>query len=58
MPCRNFFQLDKDGGYKDIVVRVSSSVPEDSCPKIMANIKVKKISDLIILMRKFDVRWR
>ena len=58
MPCHDFFQLDKDGGYKDIVVRVSSSVPEDSCPKIMANIKVKQFSGLIILMQKFDVRWR
>ena len=33
-------QLDKDGGYTDIVVRISSTVPEDSCPKILANIKV------------------
>jgi hypothetical protein len=33
-------EIDKDGGYTDIVVRISNSVPEDSCPKILANIKV------------------
>ena len=33
-------QLDKDGGYTDIVIRIASTVPEDSCPKILANIKV------------------
>ncbi len=33
-------QLDKDGGYTDIVIRIANSVPEDSCPKILANIKV------------------
>ena len=35
-------QVDKDGGYTDIVVKISSSVPEDSCPKILTNIKVKQ----------------
>ena len=34
-------QIDKDGGYTDIVVKISSSVPEESCPKILTNIKVK-----------------
>jgi len=32
--------VDKTGGYKDIVVRISSDVPEDACSAILANVKV------------------
>ena len=41
--------LDTDGGYTDIVVKVSNSVPEDHCPKILANIKVIFKTFLLLL---------
>ena len=35
-------KIDPDGGYTDLVVRISSdgSVPENNCPKILYNLKV------------------
>ena len=38
-------KIDPDGGYKDLVIRISSDggVPETDCPKILYNIKVRKI---------------
>ena len=37
-------KIDPDGGYKDLVIQISSdgSVPENDCPKILYNIKVRK----------------
>ena len=39
-------KIDPDGGYKDLVIRISSdgSVPENDCPKILYNLKVRLIS--------------
>ena len=36
-------KIDPDGGYKDLVIRISSdgSVPENDCPKILYNLKVR-----------------
>ena len=38
-------KIDPDGGYKDLVIRIASdgSVPENDCPKILYNIKVRSI---------------
>ena len=38
-------KIDPDGGYKDLVIQISSdgSVPENDCPKILYNIKVRKL---------------
>ena len=38
-------KIDPDGGYKDLVIRIASdgSVPENDCPKILYNIKVRNI---------------
>ena len=38
-------KIDPDGGYKDLVIRISSDggVPENDCPKILYNIKVREI---------------
>ena len=36
-------KIDPDGGYKDLVIRIASdgSVPENDCPKILYNLKVR-----------------
>ena len=36
-------KMDVDGGYRDIVIKVAGdrSVPEEMCPKIISNIKVR-----------------
>ena len=42
-------KIDPDGGYKDLVIRISSdgSVPENDCPKILYNLKVRLISNIV-----------
>ena len=37
-------KMDVDGGYRDIVIKVAGdrSVPEEMCPKIISNIKVRQ----------------
>ena len=32
-----------DGGYKGIVVKINKDVPEKHCPKILSNIKVRRV---------------
>ena len=35
-------KIDSDGGYTDVVIRIASdgSVPEETCPVILKNLKV------------------
>ncbi len=35
--------IESDGGYSGIVVRIADRVPEENCPLILANIKVRKV---------------
>ena len=35
-------KIESDGGYTDIVIKIRDEVPEDKCPKILQNLKVKK----------------
>ena len=44
-------KIDPDGGYKDLVIRISSdgSVPENDCPKILYNLKVRLISNIVFI---------
>ena len=37
-------QIDPDGGYTGIVVKISKTVPESECPKILSNLKVRTYS--------------
>ena len=43
-------KIDPDGGYTDLVVRISSdgSVPENNCPKILYNLKVSAQAKLLL----------
>lgn len=41
-------QIDPDGGYKDVVVKISPLIEEHLCPQIVANLKVNL---LIILLK-------
>lgn len=34
-------RIESDGGYAGIVVKISDDVPEDNCPEIIANVKVR-----------------
>ncbi len=42
-------KVDADGGYNGIVVRVADdgTVPEDKCPEIVANIKVRRNAQML-----------
>ena len=33
-------QMDPDGGYTGIVIKINKDVPEDLCPQILSNLKV------------------
>ena len=41
-------RLDPDGGYTGIVIKIDKDVPEDSCPQILANLQVRKITCLML----------
>ena len=49
-------KMDPDGGYKDLVIRISSdgSVPENDCPKILYNLKVRLISNIVFIIQNFE----
>ena len=34
-------KISSDGGYTDIVIKIKDQVPEDKCPQILQNLKVK-----------------
>ena len=36
-------RLGNDGGYTGIVVKITKDVPEELCPEILSNLKVRKI---------------
>ena len=36
-------QMDPDGGYTGIVVKINKDVPEDLCPQILSNLKVSYV---------------
>ena len=35
--------IDPDGGYKGIIIKIDKNVPEENCPKILSNLKVRKV---------------
>ena len=35
-------RIDPDGGYTGIVIKIDKDVPEDLCPEILTNLKVRK----------------
>ena len=35
-------KIDPDGGYTGIVIKIDKDVPEDLCPEILTNLKVRK----------------
>ena len=45
-------RIDPDGGYTGIVVKISKKVPENECPNILTNIKVR---NFILIETKVDV---
>ena len=51
-------KIDPDGGYKDLVIRISSdgSVPENDCPKILYNLKVRLISNIVLIPKFWKLR--
>ena len=34
-------KISSDGGYTDIVIKIGDQVPEDHCPEILQNLKVR-----------------
>lgn len=34
-------RIDADGGYSGIVIKINKDVPEELCPQILANLKVR-----------------
>ena len=34
-------RIDPDGGYTGIVIKIDKDVPEDLCPEILTNLKVR-----------------
>ena len=36
-------RIDPDGGYTGIVIKIDKDVPEDLCPEILTNLKVRKL---------------
>ena len=36
-------RIDPDGGYNGIVIKIDKNVPEDLCPQILKNLKVRKM---------------
>ena len=36
-------KIDPDGGYTGIVIKIDKDVPEDLCPEILTNLKVRKL---------------
>ena len=38
-------KISSDGGYTDIVIKIKDQVPEDKCPQILQNLKVRKKID-------------
>ena len=34
--------IDPDGGYKGIVIQIQKNVPEEKCPQILSNLKVRQ----------------
>ena len=35
-------RVEADGGYTGIVIKIDKEVPEDACPEILANLKVRQ----------------
>ena len=46
--------IDPDGGYKGIVIQIQKNVPEEKCPQILSNLKVRQLllSTLMMIMVK------
>ena len=48
--------IDPDGGYKGIVIQIDKNVPEEQCPKILSNLKVRLLSTLLLPMMRIMVK--
>ena len=40
-PVSQAIKISSDGGYTDIVIQINDQVPEDHCPEILQNLKVR-----------------
>ena len=47
---RSLIQVDSDGGYKNIVIKIDKNVPEDQCSQILDNLKVRQLRDNFIIL--------
>lgn len=49
-------KISSDGGYTNLVIKITDQVPEDSCPKILTNIKKLLTEGSHVLHEAFDNR--
>ena len=47
-------QIDPDGGYTGIVIKIDKNVPEEQCPQILNNLKVRRDLAKVRQMERVD----